>query len=115
MDYRIEHDSMGEVKVPADKLWGAQTQRSCENFKIGVSIETMPKEIVTAFGILKKAAENIKNAKPLVYDKPIKFRVDLVERIPLPNLHNHPDVKIIDGRSYELEAETVEKALFRSL
>ncbi|MBQ7799472.1 MAG: class II fumarate hydratase [Oscillospiraceae bacterium] len=56
MDYRIEHDSMGEVKVPADKLWGAQTQRSCENFKIGVSIETMPKEIVTAFGILKKAA-----------------------------------------------------------
>ncbi len=56
MDYRIEHDSMGEVKVPKDKLWGAQTQRSCDNFKIGVGIETMPREIVTAFGILKKAA-----------------------------------------------------------
>ena len=56
MDYRIEHDSMGEVRVPADKLWGAQTQRSCENFKIGVGIETMPREIITAFGILKKAA-----------------------------------------------------------
>ena len=55
MDYRIEHDSMGEVKVPADKLWGAQTQRSCDNFKIGVGIETMPREIITAFGILKKA------------------------------------------------------------
>ena len=56
MDYRIEHDSMGEVKVPADKLWGAQTQRSHENFEIGVNIETMPAEIIHAFGILKKAA-----------------------------------------------------------
>ena len=56
MDYRIEHDSMGEVKVPADKYWGAQTQRSHENFPIGVGIETMPREITHAFGILKKAA-----------------------------------------------------------
>lgn len=56
MEYRIEHDSMGEVKVPSDKYWGAQTQRSHENFEIGVSIETMPKEIVHAFGILKKAS-----------------------------------------------------------
>lgn len=56
MEYRIEHDSMGEVKVPADKLWGAQTQRSHENFEIGVDIETMPREITHAFGILKKAA-----------------------------------------------------------
>lgn len=56
MEYRIEHDSMGEVKVPADCLWAAQTQRSHENFEIGVGIETMPKEIVHAFGILKKAA-----------------------------------------------------------
>jgi len=56
MEYRIEHDSMGEVKVPADKIWGAQTQRSHENFEIGVDIETMPREITHAFGILKKAA-----------------------------------------------------------
>ena len=56
MEYRIEHDSMGEIKVPADKLWGAQTQRSCENFEIGVGIETMPVEIIHAFGVLKKAA-----------------------------------------------------------
>ena len=56
MDYRIEHDSMGDVKVPADRLWAAQTQRSHENFKIGVDIETMPREITHAFGILKKAA-----------------------------------------------------------
>ncbi len=56
MEYRIEHDSMGEMKVPADSLWAAQTQRSRENFEIGVGIETMPKEIIKAFGILKKAA-----------------------------------------------------------
>ena len=56
MEYRIEHDSMGEVKVPADRLWAAQTQRSHENFRIGVGIETMPREITHAFGILKKAA-----------------------------------------------------------
>ncbi len=56
MEYRIEHDSMGEMKVPADKLWGAQTERSHENFEIGVGIETMPREITHAFGILKKAA-----------------------------------------------------------
>lgn len=56
MEYRIEHDSMGEVKVPADKYWAAQTQRSHQNFPIGVGIETMPREITYAFGILKKAA-----------------------------------------------------------
>lgn len=56
MEYRIEHDSMGEMKVPADRLWAAQTQRSHENFEIGVGIETMPAEIIHAFGILKKSA-----------------------------------------------------------
>ena len=56
MDYRIEHDSMGEVKVPADRYWAAQTQRSHENFKIGEGIEIMPREITKAFGVLKKAA-----------------------------------------------------------
>lgn len=56
MEYRIEHDSMGEIKVPADKYWAAQTERSHENFKIGVGIEVMPREITHAFGVLKKAA-----------------------------------------------------------
>ena len=56
MDYRIEHDSMGRVRVPGDKYWGAQTQRSLENFPIGVGREPMPGEILHAFGILKKAA-----------------------------------------------------------
>lgn len=54
MEYRIEHDSMGEVQVPADKYWAAQTQRSFMNFKIGT--EVMPREITHAFGYLKKAA-----------------------------------------------------------
>ena len=61
-DFRMEHDSMGEVKVPADKYWGAQTQRSHENFPIGVGIETMPREIIHAFGILKKAAARANHA-----------------------------------------------------
>lgn len=54
MEYRIEHDSMGEVRVPAHALWGAQTQRSHENFRIGS--ERMPSQIIRAFAILKKAA-----------------------------------------------------------
>ncbi len=54
MEYRIEKDTMGEMKVPADKYWAAQTQRSLQNFKIGGEI--MPREITHAFGILKKAA-----------------------------------------------------------
>ena len=52
---------MGEVKVPADKYWAAQTERSHENFKIGVGIETMPREITRAFGVLKKAAAQANN------------------------------------------------------
>ena len=62
MDYRIEHDSMGEVKVPADKYWGAQTERSHENFPIGVGLETMPREITRAFGVLKLAAARANHA-----------------------------------------------------
>lgn len=62
MEYRIEHDSMGEVRVPADKYWAAQTERSHENFPIGVGLETMPREIIYAFGILKKAAAQANHA-----------------------------------------------------
>ena len=56
MEYRIEHDSLGEVLVPADHMWGAQTQRSFENFKIG---HVMPIEIIRAFAILKKCAAKV--------------------------------------------------------
>lgn len=76
MEYRIEHDSMGEMKVPADRLWGAQTQRSHENFEIGVGIETMPREITHAFGILKKAAAQANHAL-----KPEKMTKEKLEAI----------------------------------
>lgn len=66
MEYRIERDTLGEMKVPADKLWAAQTQRSKENFPI--SIEKMPKEIIRAFAILKRSAA-IVNAKLGKLDK----------------------------------------------
>src|SRR5438045_923088 len=56
MDYRIEKDTMGEVQVPADAIYGAQTQRSIDNFKIAQDINRMPKEIIRAFAYLKKAA-----------------------------------------------------------
>ena len=59
MEFRTEHDSMGEIQVPADRYWGAQTQRSYENFKIG--IEKIPSEIIRAFAVLKKAAAMANN------------------------------------------------------
>jgi len=78
MDYRIEHDSMGKMKVPADKYWGAQTQRSHENFPIGVGIETMPQEIIRAFGILKMAAARANYAlKP---DKMTEKKLHAIEK-----------------------------------
>jgi len=61
MEYRIEHDTMGDVKVPADKYWGAQTERSRNNFKIGADRNLMPIEIVRAFAILKKSAAEANN------------------------------------------------------
>ena len=51
MEYRIEHDSMGEVRVPADKFWGAQTQRSVENFPIGVAWKPCPRRSSEPSGI----------------------------------------------------------------
>ena len=57
MEFRIERDTMGEIKVPADKFWGAQTQRSKENFKIGM--ERMPQELIDAFAILKRSAAKV--------------------------------------------------------
>ena len=78
MDFRKEHDSMGEVLVPADRLWAAQTQRSHENFEIGVDIETMPREITYAFGVLKKAAAMANNAlKP---EKMTNEKLDAISR-----------------------------------
>ena len=67
MEYRIEHDSMGEVQVPADRYWGAQTQRSFQNFPIGT--EKIPIEVIRAFAILKKAAAIANNRLGKLDDK----------------------------------------------
>ena len=74
MEFLIEHDSMGEVQVPADRYWGAQTQRSFENFKIG--IEKIPMEIIRAFAILKKAAAMANNRLGKLDEK----RLDLISQ-----------------------------------
>ena len=92
MEYRIEKDTMGEVKVPAHVYWGAQTQRSIDNFKIAQDINKMPKEIIKAFAILKHAAaitnnelgvlsNEKKNAIGVVCNEILKG--DLDEQFPL--------------------------------
>ena len=91
MEFRIEHDSMGEVKVPSDKYWGAQTERSHENFLIGVGIETMPKEIINAFGILKCASAMANNLlKPAkLTDKKLSAIKYACEKIVKGELDEH--------------------------
>ena len=59
MNFRIEKDTLGEVKVPEMAYWGAQTERSIENFKIAQDINPMPKEVIRAFAYLKKAAAKV--------------------------------------------------------
>ncbi|MEZ4690512.1 MAG: class II fumarate hydratase [Ignavibacteria bacterium] len=71
MDYRTEKDTMGEVKVPSDKYWGAQTQRSLENFKIGTN--KMPIEVIHAFAILKKAAAEANKACNVITEDKVKL------------------------------------------
>jgi len=66
-DFRKETDSLGEVRVPADKLWGAQTQRSLEHFSIGADL--IPREMITAYAVLKKAAANANHAAGRLDDK----------------------------------------------
>ena len=78
MEYRIEHDSMGEVRVPADCCWGAQTERSRQNFPIGVGLETMPREITHAFGLLKLASARANHA--LRPDKMSAEKLAVIER-----------------------------------
>jgi len=73
MDYRIEKDTMGEVQVPKDAYYGAQTQRSIENFKIAQDINKMPKEIIKAFAYLKKAAALTNNELGVLADEKTKL------------------------------------------
>lgn len=89
MEYRVERDSMGEMQVPADRYWGAQTQRSKQNFVIGGEI--MPREITHAFGILKKAAAIANNRiKPeKMDDKRLKAICEACDEVISGKLNDH--------------------------
>jgi fumarate hydratase class II len=76
---RTETDSLGEVKVPADKLWGAQTQRSLEHFSIGKDL--IPREMIAAYATLKKAAAHANHASGRLKDEPYKLIVQVCEEI----------------------------------
>ena len=78
-EYRIETDSLGEVKVPADKLWGAQTQRSLEHFSIGRDL--IPREMITSYAILKKAAALANHAGKRLADQPCELIVKVCDEI----------------------------------
>ncbi len=78
-EYRTETDSLGEVKVPADKLWGAQTQRSLEHFSIGQDL--IPREMITAYAILKKAAAIANHASKRLDDQHHKLIVEVCDEI----------------------------------
>jgi fumarate hydratase, class II len=78
-EYRTETDSLGEVKVPANKLWGAQTQRSLEHFSIGKDL--IPREMITAYAILKKAAANANHAGKRLEDQPHQLIVQVCDGI----------------------------------
>jgi fumarate hydratase class II len=85
-DFRKETDSLGEVAVPADKLWGAQTQRSLEHFSIGRDL--MPREMITAYAILKKAAANANHAAGRLDNKTHGLVVKVCDEI-LDGKHEH--------------------------
>src|SRR5580658_2776811 len=76
---RIENDSLGEVDVPGDKLWGAQTQRSLEHFSIGKDL--IPREMITAYAILKKAAANANHSSKRLDDEPHKLIVEVCDEL----------------------------------
>jgi len=87
MDYRIETDSMGEIKVPSDKYYGAQTARSLMNFKIGG--ERMPEELIRAFGILKKAAALVNKDLGILPAEKADLIVKAADEVIEGKLHDH--------------------------
>src|SRR5271163_1779367 len=79
LSIRIEEDSLGPVKVPSDKLWGAQTQRSLEHFSIGQDL--IPREMITAYAILKKAAAEANHAERRLEEEPYRLIVQVCDEI----------------------------------
>jgi len=78
-EFRVETDSLGEVRVPSDKLWGAQTQRSLEHFSIGKDL--MPRELILSYAILKKAAATVNHAEKRLADEPYRLIVQVCDEI----------------------------------
>lgn len=87
MEFRIEKDTMGEIKVPGDKFWGAQTQRSKENFKIGA--ERMPQELIEAFAILKRSAAKVNKQLGKLSEEKEKAIVKVCDDILSGKLNDH--------------------------
>jgi len=87
MDYRVEHDTIGEINVPADKYWGAQTQRSKQNFPIGN--EKMPKEVIKGFAILKKSAAKVNHELGLMEEKKSQAIAYAADQIIDEKLNEH--------------------------
>ena len=100
MKYRIEKDTIGEVKVPADVLWGPQTERSRNNFKIGPKA-SMPLEIVYAFAHLKRAAA-ITNCECGVLDK---AKRDLIYKADIPDGECDCEGNVLDAGNQRSERE----------
>jgi len=88
MKYRLENDTIGEVKVPEDCYWGAQTQRSLENFRIGAS-HSMPKAVIEAFGYVKKAAAIINYELGVLSNEKMKMIAVVCDEIISGALEEH--------------------------
>lgn len=87
MEYRIEKDTMGDVQVPADRLWGAQTQRSLQNFKIGG--DRFPREMIRALGVLKKCAAQTNHRLGLLDSKKTEFILKAADEVIRGDLDSH--------------------------
>jgi fumarate hydratase class II len=87
MDFRIEKDTMGELQVPSDKFWGAQTQRSLQNFKIGG--DRFPREFIKAFGILKKAAAQVNFDLGLLPKEKVEWIIKACDEVIAGKLDEH--------------------------
>jgi fumarate hydratase class II len=103
-DLRKETDSLGVVEVPADKLWGAQTQRSLEHFSIGKDL--IPREMITAYAILKKAAANANHAGKRLDDRQHKLIVQVCDEILARPASRHvPAARLDDGQRHAIQHE----------
>jgi hypothetical protein len=102
-EWRIESDSLGEVKVPADRLWGAQTQRSLEHFNIGKDL--IPREMIVAYAILKKAAANANHTGARLDDQRYKLIVQVCDEILAGQHEDMFPLHVWDGKRHAIQHE----------